>query len=480
MHKSIKFIIAGLLVWFAILAIYHTHKKMPLGLSYTGEEYEINSSDLEFLYDLTYTDNNDKRTNDQMIFDYIFEAIDNAEKYILVDMFLFNSYQAKTEKSFRNLSGELTEKLSKKKKDFPDIKIDFITDSINTAYGGSISPEIKKMEAAGINVVISDTKKLRDSNFIYSPIWRTFIQWFGNSTNGGPMKHPFSGTEKKITIRSYLNLINFKANHRKAFIADSDDGVISILSSANPHNGSSAHSNVAIAIKGAAWESIFETESAIAKISNAELTEINFEIKKNKIPDGTVQILSESKIKTAIIDSIDNAQADNRIMIAQFYIADRAIIKALLEASERGVTIDMILDPNKDAFGYEKNGIPNRQIAHELTKKSKNNINIRWYDTHGEQFHSKLFILTGSKKLTAILGSANLTRRNLDDYNLELNAKITVPSDSVLAKKMLSYFARIWSNENGKYTIDYESYEDKSVWKYIIYRIQESFGLSTF
>ena len=49
-----------------------------------------------------------------------------------------------------------------------------------------------------------------------------------------------------------------------------------------------------------------------------------------------------------------------------FYLSERQIVKALITAKERGVNVRVLLDPNKDAFGREKNGIPNRQVASEL------------------------------------------------------------------------------------------------------------------
>ena len=52
--------------------------------------------------------------------------------------------------------------------------------------------------------------------------------------------------------------------------------------------------------------------------------------------------------------------------------------------------IRVLLDPNKDAFGFEKSGLPNREVASELVAASAGAIKLRWYRTHGEQFHVKL------------------------------------------------------------------------------------------
>ncbi len=100
------------------------------------------------------------------------------------------------------------------------------------------------------------------------------------------------------------------------------------------------------------------------------------------------------------------AQRGDNIDIAMFYLADRAVIESLLAASRRGVAVRVILDPNKDAFGHAKTGIPNQPVASELVAASDGAIHVRWYRTHGEQFHTKLAMIYGPERfwLTAGLG----------------------------------------------------------------------------
>ena len=145
------------------------------------------------------------------------------------------------------------------------------------------------------------------------------------------------------------------------------------------------------------------------------------------------------------------------------------------------MSVNIILDPNKDAFGFEKSGIPNRPVAEELIKRSSGSIKIRWYDTHGEQFHSKMTLIKYGQKASLILGSANLTRRNLNNFNLEANVSITAEPDAPLVKAATDYFDKIWSNRSGnEYTLDYDAYKDGSTWKRIVYLVQEYAGLSSF
>ena len=48
------------------------------------------------------------------------------------------------------------------------------------------------------------------------------------------------------------------------------------------------------------------------------------------------------------------------------------MIKGLKKALKGRVIIGLIKNPNKNAFGIEKNGIPNRQVVLELTKVGAN------------------------------------------------------------------------------------------------------------
>ena len=211
MYKSLKKIIYKqkskigyfLLVWLLIVSIYHDVKPFPEGINYQSKEYIIPAKDIKFLSDLTFKNKDGEIISEQEIYETIFSLIENARYYILIDMFLFNSHKGKSLRSHRNLTSELTSILREKRKKIPSIKIDFITDPINTVYEGEKSKELELLKSAGINVIITDLTKLRDSNPLYSCIWRTLIQWFGNSHTGGLLKHPFSGNEQKVTVRSY-------------------------------------------------------------------------------------------------------------------------------------------------------------------------------------------------------------------------------------------------------------------------------------
>ncbi len=478
--KTIIKIILTIGITFVVLAmLYHTTKAMPEGTSLEGKTFKVADEDVDFLYDLTYVSGNGSKVIEQEIFKNVFEIVDNAEKMIVIDMFLFNTDYGNKE-TFIPITTELTNKLIKKKLKNPEISITFITDEINNFYGSYEAEHITRLRESGINVVITDLSKLRDSNPIYSGFWRIFLQWFGVGKEG-KLSHPLGNKDYNVSVGAWMKLLNTKANHRKVIIADSNDTIVSLVTSGNPHEASSMHSNVGIVVKKHIWKDILIAEQSVARFSGSEIAVQNLDFAKQKERgEIQVQLLTEGKIKKSLLENIRNTESNDSIDIAMFYLSDREIVKSLLKSSERGVNIRLILDPNKDAFAREKNGIPNRQVAHELVEKSKGKIQVRWYDTKGEQFHTKMMIIRSNGKTIIYLGSANLTRRNIGDLNGEADFRVEAPQEAKISLEIYSYYERIWNNEGADYTLDFSAYYDDSSIKYLIYLFQEGSGLSTF
>lgn len=172
---------------------------------------------MRFLSDTSYIGSDNQRHLEQSIFDEIFAMIETAEHFVLVDMFLFNAFQGKVREKHRALSAELTERLLAQKQRFPDLQAHLITDPINTVYGGQHADHLERLEQAGITVTLTRLEALRDSNPLYSSIWRTFLSHWGTNT-GDTLANPLG--DGRISLRSFLILPNFKANHRKLIIAD--------------------------------------------------------------------------------------------------------------------------------------------------------------------------------------------------------------------------------------------------------------------
>lgn len=118
---------------------YATYNRLPTGICYAGNDHP---ADAELLYDVTYIDAEDNRQVKQQIFDALFATISSAKSLLIMDFFLFNDFQGAVRETTRDLCGELTAVLIEKRQSHPDINILFITDPINTIYGGAENPYI--------------------------------------------------------------------------------------------------------------------------------------------------------------------------------------------------------------------------------------------------------------------------------------------------------------------------------------------------
>ena len=454
-------------------AIYHIYKPLPEGLDYTGK---LRHANVKFLADKTYLDAQGKQQQEHQIFNQILKLIDEAQTTIILDMFLFNDEVGSSKISHDKLTQNLTEALIVKKRMTPQIEIKVITDPINSVYGGIAPEHYRQLRQAGIEVIETDLTPLRASNPMWSGLWYLCCQGVGNNAEKGWLPNPFG--DEKITLRSYLSLFNFKANHRKTVVVDTLEGWKTLVTSMNPHDGSSHHSNVALMVTGNTAIDVLKTEQAVGRMSKGDIPVVivgEFEEAK-EFPQA--QVLTEKAILDATLKLIETAKSGENIDLAMFYLSEREIVKGLIAAKQRGVNVKVLLDPNKDAFGREKNGIPNRQVASELNEAS---VQVRWCNTQGEQCHSKMIIKSNAQQSEMILGSANFTARNLKNYNLETNIRVVGNSSADVFKDAQRYFNTAWSNLDAKnMSVDYAQYADESKWKYGLYRFMEWSGLSTF
>ncbi|SEU13193.1 phospholipase D family protein [Paenibacillus sp. NFR01] len=464
-----------LLIWLAGVMLYQTHKPLPPGISYESPVYKVH--DVHFWHDLTYRDGSADGGREEEILPRILQIIEESRQFLVIDLFLFNDYTHK-DQQFPKVSRRLTDKLISHKAAFPAMDIVFITDEVNTNYGSAPNPLLEEMKAAGIKVIITDTDKLRDSTPAYSAVWRTFIQWFGQSGNGWIPNLMASGGPD-ITARSYLKLLNVKANHRKVIVSEKT----ALVSSGNVHDPSAYHSNIALEVQGPVIADILRTEQAAADLSGAgPLLSSTPAFKQNADGPLDIRYLTEGKIYKYTLEGIRSAGAGDTVWMGMFYLADDAVIRELVKAAKRGAEVRLLLDPNQNAFGRDKIGIPNRPVAMNLNKRSGGKIAIRWYNTGKEQYHTKLmFIAKASGSSIVLGGSTNFTTRNLDDYNLENNLWVSVPQDQPLYTEMTGYFNRLWNNEGAEYSLPLGAYQSDVTWlKYILFRMQTRLGFTTF
>jgi phosphatidylserine/phosphatidylglycerophosphate/cardiolipin synthase-like enzyme len=392
----------------------------------------------------------------------------------------------------------LRDALLERRQAVPGLKVLFITDPINDLYGATPSSDLRLLRAAGIDVVVTDLDRLRDSNHLYSSAWRLTVNWWSPDTSSaGSMPNLLADSNTPLPFGAWARLMNFKANQRKVVIGDDGrGGLVGVVGSANPHDASGADSNVAARVAGPVLSSLLESELEIARFSGwrggitpPAITPETAEASAGKTTDiasgktARIQALTEGAIQQSLVERIDGAVKGDSVDIAMFYISDRSVVDSLLDASRRGVNVRLILDPNRDAYGHTTSGLPNQPAASELVSESDGAIHVRWYRTHGEQFHTKLVMIYGRERLWLTLGSANLTRRSLEDYNLEANLAIEVARDSPLALQIVDYFDTLWNNRASlgiEYTADFAVYADPGQGHYWFYRFMEGTGMSDF
>ncbi|WP_433944383.1 phospholipase D family protein [Paenibacillus sp. SN-8-1] len=485
--KSIFIAFCVLILWLAAVMIYQTHKPLPAGTSYESPLYSVDNVD--FLYDLTYPDGKGGFHQERHIFDRMLQMIGEAREYVVLDLFLFNDYVHKGQ-SYPDVSGEMTSRLLAQKQKYPRLQIVFVTDEINTNYDSAPNPLLEQLKQAGAQVIITDVNPLRDSTPAYSAVWRTFFQWFGQSGTGW-IPNLMASAGPDITARSYLKLLNVKANHRKVLATENS----ALISSGNVHNASAFHSNIAFEVRGDITGDILESEQAVADFSGGvtlpKWSGSASSARPSAKPAGSseaapaplqIRYLTEGKIYKYVLKSINETAQGDTLWMGMFYLADTQVMKELVDAGHRGVQIRLILDPNQNAFGQEKIGLPNRPVAEELLERSGQEMQIRWYNTTKEQYHTKLLYIAKAKGPSIIMGgSANFTARNLDDLNLENDLWIAAPKGSKLTKDLDHYFGRIWYNEGAEFSLDFSAYHERSVWfKDVLYRLQKILGFTTY
>lgn len=450
--------------------------QLPDGLSVKSRLQPV--EDMAFITDLSFLHGGEVQREHQ-IFNEILAMIEEAESFIVGDFFLFNDAYHKPA-DFPNLTQQLTEALIAKKRQYPEIRIILITDEINNFYGAYEAPHFTRLQEHGIDLVVTDQEIIGNANPLYTGIWSTLIRPFGIG-DFGLFPNPFDRGHPRITLRSALRRANFKANQRKVLINETS----ALVTSFNPHNASAHHSNIAFRFSGPLVADLLETERSVALLSGYDASLFPALPRVDAINTALVapvnaRVLTEGKIREHLLAEIDRTQSGDYIWMGQLYLSDRLVINALLEAAERNVTIQLILDPNRAAFGAERNGIPNRPVAAELVEKSQGTIQVRWYNTQGEQYHTKLTLIQRGGESVIFGGSANLTKRSLGDNNLATMLKIHTPRNSNLSNDITAYFRRLWGNRGGQFTLRYEDYADTRTWLHWLYRFQEWSGFSTF
>jgi hypothetical protein len=500
-----------LLVYLIGLAL-NAGKGEMKGMNVSTSVFAVGAEDVELLFDTTGVDGGGERVCDHRIFDRLLEMVESADDVIILDMFLVNRFKGNLGGEFhRDTSKELVDALVRRKREKPELFILFLTDPINAFYEFECPPVLEPLADAGGCIVLTDLLQLSDSNLLYSPFYRS-LRYLGPVTPFGRaniFSNPFDGEADGFSWFQLTRLLNFKANHRKVAVVHTMAGDwVSLVTSANPHSGSSAHGNVGMVVLNGPSQAVAGGELDIARASVLRRPELSFgalsgvelvrklerlgeRLDEAVVPAdrsgegqggvGMVQYLTERAVFDKTLWLLDDAGRGDRVDLAMFYLSDSKVVERLKRATSRGAELRLLLDPNKDAFGRQKNGIPNRAVAADIVDWADDMgipVSVRWFDTHGEQAHYKLLhvrsVVAGRSRM--ILGSSNFTPRNLRGKNLE--SGFYVESDGELGRQCDAVFNRLWSNDGARYSVDYKEYASTG-FKLKMQKLMTGFGNAT-
>jgi phosphatidylserine/phosphatidylglycerophosphate/cardiolipin synthase-like enzyme len=512
--RLIFWILFGALLGVAALPyLLFRQQALPAGTNWESPPFEFDQAQL--LIDRTAWDAGaGQPVRQQTIFDQILAEIEQAETFLIVDYFLWNPWRGAVEASgeLRPLAQELADALLRKRIQNPDMPILVITDPINRIYGAHAPEYFEQLAGAGIPVVYTDLSQLPDSNRVYAPqawFWKQYLPGEDPAQARRLVPNPFDPAGQNLTLPELGRLLYFKANHRKVLVAGRRDAPARLLiGSLNPADGSAHHSNLAVVVDGAVAIYAAHSELLVAEWSSAPADREADEIGepaalsviaaiRQRLPEvealpaarpgrPTVTWLSEGAIQEALVAELARAEPGSRIDAGIFYFSDRSVVEAFKAAIERGAQVRLLMDANRDAFGREKNGIPNRTVAAELmalgAETGNGSVEVRWAATRGEQYHAKVLRIRGAQQDVLCLGSSNWTRRNL--ANLHLEANVLFSNAPKLHATFDRYFETVWGNTEGyEESLPYREWAETGWslrWKTWLYRFQEWSGASTF
>src|SRR5690625_650568 len=140
-----------LLLIYIITLVYHQTKALPEGTSHLGQEYYLMDEDITFLYDLTYQKDGEE-IHEQIIFDTMIDMIEEAEEFLIIDMFMINDFSDES-RDFPKLSEIFFETVKEQLEMKPNLDVVIITDELNQTYGSHEAEFIDPLVEFGAEVV---------------------------------------------------------------------------------------------------------------------------------------------------------------------------------------------------------------------------------------------------------------------------------------------------------------------------------------
>jgi hypothetical protein len=427
-RRVAKIILLALLLTWLSLVFWNSAKPLPPGTHIVSQTSRLSEADVDFLYQ-------SPQRPDILAPDM--SAIDHAEQMIVLDR--------------SPVADELAQRLLARKHLRPNLKIVLVTDPGNQAFGGTPAQILTSLEETGIIVARVRLDRLRDSNPLYSGLWRLVFGWWSD---------PFDEAPGQITPTAWARMQNSKADQRQLLVADDGSGgwTAIIGSTGAPASlvlrGSLARAMLASELQIAAWSTDDDRLPSAPPMAARGVGSID------------ARFLTEGGIQTALLDAIAAAGSGDEICLAVQNLSDRTLIAAALRAAARGARLRVLL---------ARNQIPNQVVADELKRDGGGRVEVRWKPIETAMSNPKLLVVRHRNDLWMSWSSANYTRRNLGDLNLEAGVELRMPARSAAARAVTDYFAEAWSK-----AIADPDIADESITAYWRYRFAEATGLWSF
>jgi hypothetical protein len=427
-----------LIVWLSVV-LWNTAKPLPPGSHIVSQTARLSDADVKFLYESPQHQDSVQRQESSHRHDPPAEdlaAVDHAEQLIVIDR--------------SPVSPELARHLLTRKRQRPNLKIVVVTDPGDQAFGGSAPSTLASLEEAGVIVARVRLDRLRDSNPLYSGLWRLVFGWWSD---------PFDESPGELTLSAWSRMRNFKADQRQLVVAD--DGAGGWIASMEPSgaaglvlHGSLARAMIAGELQIAAWSTEDDRLPSSPRMEGRGVGSID------------ARFLTEGAIEGALLEAMSAAANGDQICMAVQNLSDRRLIAAMSRAVARGAHVQVLLAGNP---------MPNQAVAGELLAEAGGRIEVRWYPAGYAVPHSGLLLVRHGADVWMNLGSADFTRRNLGDLNLEAAVELRMPVRSAPARAATEYFAEQWLGATAE-----AQFAQGSVAAYWRYRFAEATGLSSF
>jgi hypothetical protein len=486
-----------LLAW-SLGIVWLSLKRLPPGLHIAGAWAPMPAQSARFLRDLSAADANGAPLVEQQIDAELLGMIARARQLVLLDTGLLGDLPAAGPGAPRlrtalPIASGIVDTLSRAKAQHPELSILLLTDPATLQLDGT-QHLLERLATAGVEVLAVDVARLRPPDAAFTSFWDLCCRWWGSALPAAAWPNPLGVGPPEVSMQLWGQLRNYQRSHRQLLLADDGGGGIEALLFSHPlHAEAGIQSATALKLSGSALEPLIESEFALAQFSGwsdggamqaraQRLLEQQRRLALIDHADSTrARVVTEGAIAATLVERLDAAHRGDQVAIAALYLAQRELVRALLDAAHRGVKVRLLLDPGKDGFGYKHSGIPNRQVASELIAASDGAIRVRWYRTHGEQFSASLALIENPERCWLMVGTPDLSRRDLGDFNLAAAAIIELPPAAATAGSAFGWFDALWYNRASsgtEYTTDADVYADASQLRYWQYRLFEATGTS--